>query len=290
MWRKLEARSKGQQSNVARLLDGQAEATLMPCAHSGQTARNDLATLGNEALQQANVAIGDGVDLLGAELADLLAPEELAAAWTATRSAGGTWGARTGARAGVTSMAAARAGCMCVLLSRLRAVGFVSHDISLSGTLCLPPLQTRIGVSEHSTSLHRVEAKCGDFDALCDANKPSSQISSEKLDRGGDSLGCRMLGWSCCSWLLLFVGLSGGGRFGSRCMLCRCDRLRAALHLGIAEGLDLCQALLFFVHAHGDELDHLLGHAQAALDLSDQRTRGGNIQQHVKAVIELAHG
>ena len=66
----------------------------MPRAHSGQAARNDLATLGNEALQQANVAIGDRVDLLRAELADLLAPEELAAARTATGSAGGTWGAR----------------------------------------------------------------------------------------------------------------------------------------------------------------------------------------------------
>jgi hypothetical protein len=135
----------------------------MPRANSGQAARNDLATLSNEALQQANVAIGDGVDLLRAELADLLAPEELSAARTATGSAGRTRSARTGARAGVTGMAAARAGCMCVLLSRLRAVGFVSHDISLSGTLCPPPLQTRIGVSEHSTSQRRVEAKYGDL-------------------------------------------------------------------------------------------------------------------------------
>jgi len=58
---------------------------------------------------------------------------------------------------------------MCVLLSRVRAANFVSHDISLSGALCLPPLQTRVGVSEHPTSIGRVEAVFGDRDALCDA-------------------------------------------------------------------------------------------------------------------------
>jgi hypothetical protein len=74
----------------------------MPCAYTGQAARNNFATLGNEALQQANIAVGDSVDLLGAELADLLAPEELASARAASaRTACGTWrtwsaGARTG--------------------------------------------------------------------------------------------------------------------------------------------------------------------------------------------------
>jgi hypothetical protein len=48
---KLEARSKGKQSNIARLLDRQAETPLVPSANSGQTARNDLATLGNKALK-----------------------------------------------------------------------------------------------------------------------------------------------------------------------------------------------------------------------------------------------
>ena len=37
--------------------------------------------------------------------------------------------------------------------------------------------------------------------------------------------------------------------------------------LRVADRLHLRQALLFFVHAHGDELDHLLGDAEAALDL-----------------------
>jgi hypothetical protein len=48
------------------------------------------------------------------------------------------------------------------MFSRVRAAGFVSHDISLSGALCLPPLQTRVGVSEHSTGIGRVEAVFGD--------------------------------------------------------------------------------------------------------------------------------
>jgi hypothetical protein len=108
----------------------------MPCAHTGQAARNDLAALGDKTLKQANIAVGDSVDLLGAELADLLAPEELAATGAAARSTGGTWSARTRARAGVR-MAAAGSGCRCVLLIGLRA-GFVSHDISLSSALCLP--------------------------------------------------------------------------------------------------------------------------------------------------------
>jgi hypothetical protein len=51
----------------------------------------------------------------------------------------------------------------------MRAVGFVSHDYFLSGALCLPPLQTRVGVSEHSTGIGRVEAVFGDRDTLCDA-------------------------------------------------------------------------------------------------------------------------
>jgi hypothetical protein len=54
---KLEARSEGQQRNVARLLDCQAEATLVTGAHAGQTARNNLAAFGYKSLQQANVAI-----------------------------------------------------------------------------------------------------------------------------------------------------------------------------------------------------------------------------------------
>ena len=84
---KLEARGEGEQGNVARLLDGLRDLALMAGADAGQTARNDLAALGDEALQQADIAVADGVDLLGAELADLLAAEELASAGTAAGTA-----------------------------------------------------------------------------------------------------------------------------------------------------------------------------------------------------------
>ena len=55
----------------------------------------------------------------------------------------------------------------------------------------------------------------------------------------------------------------------------------------IAMRLDLRHALVFLVHANGEELDHRLGHAQTALDLGDQRSRSLDDQQNVKAIIEL---
>ena len=57
-------------------------------ADTGQTAGNNLAPLGDELLQQAHIAVVDGVDLLDAELADLLAAEELASAAARTTGAG----------------------------------------------------------------------------------------------------------------------------------------------------------------------------------------------------------
>src|SRR5271170_6730203 len=111
-----------------------------------------------------------------------------------------------------------------------------------------------------------------------------------ELDRGGDSLvrrvGGDVLGGSCCNWLLLFFSVGvrcrGRGLYGS------CDRLRAALDLGVANGLDLRETLLFFVHANRDELDDLLRDAEATLDLGDQRTCCGNVQQDVETIVELA--
>jgi hypothetical protein len=129
----LEARSKGQKRDIARLLDGQAEPTLMPCANTRQATRNDFAALGDKTLQQTNVAVGDGVNLLSAKLADLLAPEELAATGAATGGAGRPGSARSSAGAGVTGVSgvsAAGTGCGSVMFSRVRAVNFVSHDIS----------------------------------------------------------------------------------------------------------------------------------------------------------------
>jgi hypothetical protein len=66
--------------------------------HTSQAAGNNLASLGDKLLQQAYVAVVDRIDLLHAELADLLAPEELASTtWSArTTWSTSTWAAATG--------------------------------------------------------------------------------------------------------------------------------------------------------------------------------------------------
>ena len=69
-----------QQGDIPGLLDGAGQTALMRGADAGQAARNDLAALGHKPLQQTDIAVGDGVDLLGTELAHLLAAKELAAA------------------------------------------------------------------------------------------------------------------------------------------------------------------------------------------------------------------
>src|SRR4051812_31582278 len=81
---KLEACSERQQGDVPGLLDGTRKAALMRGANAGQTTRHNLAALRDKALQQAHVAIRNRIDLLGAELAHLLAAEKLAAATRAT--------------------------------------------------------------------------------------------------------------------------------------------------------------------------------------------------------------
>jgi len=88
---KLEARCERKQGNVARLLDRKRKAALMPGANARQAARNNLAALGDEALKQANVTVRDRVDLLCAELADLLAAEELPSARTAGAATWARW-------------------------------------------------------------------------------------------------------------------------------------------------------------------------------------------------------
>jgi hypothetical protein len=94
-------RGEWQQGDVPGLLDGASETALVRGANAGKPPRNDLSALSHKALQQANIAVRDGVNLLGAELADLLAAEELSAAagtagWTATRTAGGWTAAGAG--------------------------------------------------------------------------------------------------------------------------------------------------------------------------------------------------
>ena len=105
-------RGKGQQGDIPGLLDGAGQAALVFGADAGQAARHNLAALGDEALQQTHIAVRNGVDLLRAELADLLAAEELAAT---ARSAGGT---TAGATAGTT--AGAGTGTMARTLARAR--------------------------------------------------------------------------------------------------------------------------------------------------------------------------
>src|ERR1035438_1331071 len=69
----------------------------------------------------------------------------------------------------------------------------------------------------------------------------------------------------------------------------RCNRFRAHLAANSAQGLHLGQALLFFVDADGDELDHRLGYAQTALELKHSGAIRLNGEQNVVSVVELAH-
>jgi len=80
-------RCERQQGDIPGLLDGAGQTALVGGTNARETPGNDLAALGHKALQQANIAVGDRIDLLGAELADLFATEELAAsARTASRT------------------------------------------------------------------------------------------------------------------------------------------------------------------------------------------------------------
>ena len=88
-------RGKRQQGDVPGLLDGAGQAALVGGANASEPPGHNLAALGHKALQQPDIAVGDGVDLLGAELADLFAAEELsAAAGSAGRPAAGPPGAQ----------------------------------------------------------------------------------------------------------------------------------------------------------------------------------------------------
>jgi hypothetical protein len=92
----LVAGCKRQQSDVACLLDGARQPPLMGGADAGEAPGYYLASLGNKLLQQAYIAIVDGIDLLDTELANLLAAKELASAaagaagTTARRASAGT--------------------------------------------------------------------------------------------------------------------------------------------------------------------------------------------------------
>jgi hypothetical protein len=70
---------KRQQGDIPGLLDGAGQTALVRGANASETPGHNLAALSHKALQQADIAVGNRIDLLGAELADLLAAEELAA-------------------------------------------------------------------------------------------------------------------------------------------------------------------------------------------------------------------
>jgi hypothetical protein len=89
----LVAGCERQQSDIARLLDGPRQPALMGGADAGEAPGHDLASLGDKLLQQAYIAIVDGVDLLDTELTNLLAAKELASA--AAGAAGASAGRAT---------------------------------------------------------------------------------------------------------------------------------------------------------------------------------------------------
>jgi hypothetical protein len=74
------ASRKGQQSDVARPLDGDSQPALMPGANARHPARQNLATLLHELRQDVRTLVVDEIHLLDAELANLLLAEILALA------------------------------------------------------------------------------------------------------------------------------------------------------------------------------------------------------------------
>ena len=96
------AASKGQQSDVARALDGDAKPTLMARANASHATGQNLAAFLDELSQNVGALIVDEVHLLDAELADLLLAEVLTlSAWT------GTWTSRATRTAFATTAAGA---------------------------------------------------------------------------------------------------------------------------------------------------------------------------------------
>src|SRR5271170_5492973 len=88
----LRASGERQQSDISRLLDRSREAALVWRADASQASRCDLAAFRHELRQQTHILVIDRFDFLDAELANLLAPEKLASAFTrAARASAGTW-------------------------------------------------------------------------------------------------------------------------------------------------------------------------------------------------------
>src|SRR5579863_8657100 len=76
-------------------------------------------------------------------------------------------------------------------------------------------------------------------------------------------------------------------RFSSR--LCSHRRRgRGHLLLRVLDSLDLVEALLLLINAHAEELDHRLGHTQAALQFVHQSAAAFKREQNEKTVVEPA--
>jgi hypothetical protein len=67
-----------QQGDIARLLDRRGKAMLVRRANAGQAPGHDFTALGYKLAEQTVVFVVDVGNLLGAELADFLAPEKFA--------------------------------------------------------------------------------------------------------------------------------------------------------------------------------------------------------------------
>src|SRR5580658_5403357 len=65
---------------------------------------------------------------------------------------------------------------------------------------------------------------------------------------------------------------------------------RCRLAFRVFDRLDLIQALLLLINAHGEKLDHRLGNAQPALQFMNQATTAFDSQQHVNTVVKLPDG
>jgi len=92
--RRLDARGaarKRQQGDIPSAFDGHAQSPLVPRAHAGHAAGQNLAALLDKLRQNVRALVVDEVHLLDAKLADFLLAEILALpTWTPPRTAGTT--------------------------------------------------------------------------------------------------------------------------------------------------------------------------------------------------------
>src|SRR5437868_486440 len=86
---------KRQQSNVPGLLNGDRQSPLMRSTHSSQPPRHNLAAFRHELSQETYIFVVNGLNLLDAELANLLAAEILATTFAATAWARASSATRT---------------------------------------------------------------------------------------------------------------------------------------------------------------------------------------------------